>query len=352
MNDNRLVTVFFFVLLLVLLYFAYLIVSPFLRPIAWAAIWAVVVYPAHARLVRLLRGRAALSAIILTLLILFLVLAPAFRLAGFLAQEAVEFSKLARAFVEEERVQEWQGNAWVMELARLWDLASAHLSSFNIDAKKVTVEGIQKLSGFLVSQASAAVQNVFILPLHIVIWFFTFFFFLKDGKELCVRLRSLLPMSEAHQASLFDRVVDAVFAVVHGSVITAMVQGLLAGLGYWAVGLPFALLLGVATSFTALFPIGGATLVWLPSCGYLFLQGEYIKGVILLLWGIGIVSSIDNVLKPLLIGNRLRLPVLFLFFSILGGLGAFGVLGLILGPVIFALLAALLDLYIKEYVRS
>ncbi|MBI3060841.1 MAG: AI-2E family transporter [Deltaproteobacteria bacterium] len=339
MKETRLVTVFFFALLLVLLYFAYLIVSPFLRPIAWAAILAVVVYPAHMRLVRLLRGRATVSALIVTLFILFLVLAPALRLAGFLAEEAIEFSKLARSFVEEDRVKEWQ-------------LSSAHLESFNIDLKKVTLEGIQKTSGLLVSQATAVVQNVFTLPLHVIIWLFTFFFFLKDGKELCERVRSLLPMSEADQASLFDRIVNAVFAVVHGSIITAMVQGLLAGLGYWALGVPFALLLGVATSFTALFPIGGATLVWLPACGYLFLQGAYMKGAILLIWGIGIVSGIDNVLKPLLIGNRLRLPVLFLFFSILGGLAAFGILGLILGPVIFALLAALLDLYVKDYMKA
>ena len=352
MKETRLVTVFFFALLMVLLYFAYLIVSPFLRPIAWAAILAVVVYPAHMRLVRLLRGRATVSALIVTLFILFLVLAPALRLAGFLAEEAIEFSKLARSFVEEDRVKEWQGSPWVMELARLWDLSSAHLESFNIDLKKVTLEGIQKTSGLLVSQATAVVQNVFTLPLHVIIWLFTFFFFLKDGKELCERVRSLLPMSEADQASLFDRIVNAVFAVVHGSIITAMVQGLLAGLGYWALGVPFALLLGVATSFTALFPIGGATLIWLPACGYLFVQGAYMKGAILLIWGIGIVSGIDNVLKPLLIGNRLRLPVLFLFFSILGGLAAFGILGLILGPVIFALLAALLDLYVKEYMKA
>ncbi len=352
MKETRLVTVFFFALLLVLLYFAYLIISPFLSAISWAAIWAIVVYPAHARLARLLRGRAALSAVIFTLLILFLVLAPALRLAGFLAEEAIAFSRLARSFIEQEGIKEWQGNPWVMELVRLWDMASAHLESFNVDLKKVTLEGIQKVSGILVAQASAMVQNVFTLPLHVIIWLFTFFFFLKDGKELCEKIRSLLPMSEASQASLFDRVVDAVFAVVHGSIITAMVQGLLAGVGYWALGVPFALLLGVATSFTALFPIGGATLVWLPACGYLFLQGAYMKGVILLIWGIGIVSGIDNVLKPLLIGNRLRLPVLFLFFSILGGLGAFGILGLILGPVIFALLAALLDLYVKEYMKA
>lgn len=352
MKETRLVTIFFFALLLLLLYFAYLIVSPFLKAIAWAAILAIVVYPAHARLARLLKGRATVSALILTLIMVLIVLLPSFRLIGFLADEAMEFSKLARAFIEEDGVKAWQGKPWVMELMRLWEVGSDQLHSFNIDLKAITLEGIQKASGFLVSQATGQVQNVFTLALNIVIGLFTFFFFLRDGKQMSERIRSLLPMKEADQAGLFDRIVDAVSAVVHGSIITAMVQGLLAGAGYWALGLPFALLLGVATGFMALFPIGGAIIIWLPACGYLFLQGTYIKGILLLVWGAGIVSGIDNVLKPLLIGNRLRLPVLFLFFSILGGLGVFGILGLILGPVIFALLAALLDLYMKEYMKA
>ena len=131
-----------------------------------------------------------------------------------------------------------------------------------------------------------------------------------------------------------------------------MVQGLLAGLAYWVLGVPFAILLGVATAFAALLPIGGSTLISIPASIYLFLKGNYLYGVILLGWSLGIVGSIDNLLKPILIGSRLRLPTLFLFFSLLGGLSLFGALGLVLGPVLFALLAALLDLYMKEYANA
>ena len=116
--------------------------------------------------------------------------------------------------------------------------------------------------------------------------------------------------------------------------------------------MPFAILLGVATAFTALLPIGGSTLVWLPTAVYLYFQGPLWSALALFLWGALIVGTIDNVLKPLLIGSRLRIPILFLFFSILGGLRLFGVIGLILGPVLFALLLALLDLYMKEYVKA
>jgi predicted PurR-regulated permease PerM len=112
---------------------------------------------------------------------------------------------------------------------------------------------------------------------------------------------------------------------------------------------PFAVLWGVVTGFAALLPVGGSTLVSIPATIYLFLQGETIRAIVLLVWSLGIVGSVDNILKPLIIGNRLGLPVLFLFFGILGGLTLFGALGIVLGPVIFALLRALLDLYSREY---
>jgi predicted PurR-regulated permease PerM len=106
---------------------------------------------------------------------------------------------------------------------------------------------------------------------------------------------------------------------------------------------------GVATGFFALLPVGGSTLISVPLCIYLFLEGESVRAVALLIWSLAVVGTVDNILKPLLIGNRLGLPVLFLFFGILGGLALFGALGIILGPVLFALLRALLDLYVEEY---
>jgi predicted PurR-regulated permease PerM len=138
-------------------------------------------------------------------------------------------------------------------------------------------------------------------------------------------------------------------AVVHGCLVVAMIQGLLAGLAYWVSGVPYAVLWGVATAFVALLPVGGSTIVSIPASLYLFLQGQTAWGVFLLIWCIGVVGMVDNILKPMFIGTRLKLPMLFLFFGILGGLAVFGALGLILGPVLFALLAALLDLYVEEY---
>ena len=156
-------------------------------------------------------------------------------------------------------------------------------------------------------------------------------------------------MDREHQQRLFKNIVDSVLAVVHGSLVVAMVQGLLAGLAYWFLGVPYAVLWGVATAFVSLLPVGGSAIVSIPAAIYLFLQGETVRGIVLLVWCLGFVGTVDNILKPLLIGNRLGLPVLFLFFGILGGLALFGAVGIVLGPALFALLRALLDLYSEEY---
>ncbi|MBI4490262.1 MAG: AI-2E family transporter [Deltaproteobacteria bacterium] len=352
MNQNWLVTIFFFALLLVILYLSFLILSPFLKAFTWAAILAIIVYPAYAWLLKLLKDRATLAALIVTILITLLIVLPAFRIAGFLSQEAVDLARTVRALTNSDGIELWKGKPWVQDLLKLWDAISFELASFEIDLRKVVVQGAQLASGFLVSQVKEIAQDIFIFAVNLIIALFSFFFLLRDGSYFCDRIRRLLPMDPEHQAHLFENMVDSLFAVIHGCLIVAIVQGLLAGLAYWVLGVPFAILLAAATAFAALLPIGGSTLISIPASLYLFFQGAYVKGVILLAWSLGIVGTIDNLLKPLLIGNRLRLPVLFLFFSILGGLSLFGALGLILGPVLFALLAALLELYMKEYVKA
>lgn len=352
MNQHLLVTVFFFGLLLVILYAVFLILSPFLVPITWAAILAVVVYPLYGWLVRRLRGGPNLAAFIITILLTLVIVLPAIKLAGFLSQEAVELVNVVRNLANRPETELWKEKPWIKDLLGFWDWASINLAAFEIDLKEAAIQGAQVSSGFIVSHVKDIAQNVFVFTINIFVALLTFFFFLRDGKHFCERIRRLLPMDPQHQNRLFRNIVDSIYAVIHGCVVVAMVQGLLAGLAYWALGIPFSVLWGVATAFLALLPVGGSTLVSLPLSLYLFLQDSYLKGIILLAWSLGIVGTIDNFLKPVFIGSRLRLPVLFLFFSILGGLSLFGAVGLILGPVLFALLAALLDLYLDVYAKG
>lgn len=349
MNQTWLVTGFFFALLLLILYGAFLILSPFLKAITWAVILAILVYPLYAWLLRLLRGRATAAALIVIVLITVLVFVPGIQLASFLSDEAVLLVQSVSAILNAKDGSQWQSFPWVQTLISWWNRMSFQLGDFQIDWKDLLIQGAQSSSSFLVAQVKGIAQNVLLFSVNSVIALITLFFLLRDGADFVARVQRLLPMEREYQQRLFKNIVDAVLAVVHGSLLVAMVQGLLAGLAYWFLGVPFAVLWGVLTAFAALVPVGGTTLVTIPVSLYLFLQGNNVNGIIMLVWCLGVVLTVDNVLKPLFIGTRIKLPMLFLFFGILGGLAVFGALGLIIGPVLFALLAVLLDLYTEEY---
>jgi predicted PurR-regulated permease PerM len=348
-NKTWLATAFFFALLILILYGVFLILTPFLTAITWAVILAILVYPLYAWLLQRLRGRANLAAIIVIVVITLLVIAPGIELVRFLADETVSLVQAVRSLLDEEGKQEWLAKPWVQQVLGWWNMVSLGLVDFKINWKELFVQGAQSSSTFLVTQVKGIAQNVLSFTVNFIVALLTLFFFLRDGAEFLNRLQRLLPMDREHQERLLSNIVDAVTAVVHGSLVVAMVQGLLAGLAYWALAVPFSVLWGVATAFGALLPFGGSTLVTVPASIYLFLQGETVRGVILLVWALGVVGMVDNILKPLVIGNRLGVPVLFLFFGIFGGLALFGAVGIILGPALFALLRALLDLYSEEY---
>ena len=349
MNQTWLATAFFFALLILILYGAFLILTPFLTAITWAVILAILVYPLYAWLLQRLRGRANLAAIIVIVVITLIVIAPGVELVRFLADETVSLVQSVRSLLDEEGKQEWLAKPWVQQVLSWWNILSLGLVDFKINWKELLVQGAQSSSTVLVTQVKGIAQNVLAFTVNFIVALFALFFFLRDGADFLNRLQRLLPMDREHQERLLTNIVDAVTAVVHGSLVVAMVQGLLAGLAYWILGVPFAALWGVVTAFAALLPVGGTMMVTVPAAIYLFLQGETVRGIIMLVWALGVVGMVDNILKPLLIGNRLGVPVLFLFFGILGGLALFGAVGIILGPALFALLRALLDLYLEEY---
>ena len=354
MNRDWLVTGFFFVLLLVLLYGAFLILSPFLKALTWAAILAVLFYPAYDWLLRVFKGKATLAALTIIVLIALVIVLPGIQIVGFLAEEVVELVKSVGALTNTEGVETWKRHPWIQWLLGWWSMLGVELAKFKfeIDLRKLVIQGAQVSSGAVLSQLTGAAQNIFLFVANVLLVLFTLFFFLRDGAALCYRLRRLLPMDPEHQERLFTNIVNAVTAVVHGCLVVAMIQGFLAGLAYWVLGVPYAIVWGVATAFFALLPVGGSTIVTIPVTIYLFMQGDIIGGVLMAIWALGVVGGVDNVLKPIFIGTRLKLPMLLLFFGILGGLSVFGALGLILGPVLFALLAAFLDLYREEYAAT
>ena len=197
--------------------------------------------------------------------------------------------------------------------------------------------------------AGSAVPAAFINSLaglaQIAIALFTAFFLLRDLDHFREALRCLVPLPDADTQAVFKRVRDTVDASLRGRVLIALLQGALGGLMFWFLGLPVPVLWGAVMALFALVPMLGAFVVWLPAALFLLISGHPGKAVILVAWGGVVIGTADNFLYPILVGKDLRLHTLAIFFSVLGGVAVFGASGLVIGPVVFALADALIEIW-------
>ncbi len=352
MTRHQLFAVCFFAVLLVLLYQIAVIFSPFLLPVLWAAILAHITFPLHTRLTTLLKGRATASAWLLTLGIMALVVVPVVFLTLLLIQEAGIAYDAISAWVQSGGVRRLPAQLAHLPLGgRMQDFISRHMTSSR-DLETFLLQSSKALSGFVLDQVAGLAKNAFLLAANFLVMIVTLFFFFRDGRRLLDGLYQIIPLEDSHKAKIFSRLDQTITAVVKGIVITAIVQGLLAGIAYGVLDVPVPVFLLALTIILAPLPFGGTALVWGPVALYLLWMGPVWKGLAMLAWGAGVVTTVDNVLRPLLIGQGSKLPTLFLFFSILGGLAAYGMIGLFLGPILLAILLTAIQIYREEYLSE
>jgi predicted PurR-regulated permease PerM len=351
MRREHLFAAFFFLVFSYLLYQFYLILHFFVGPLSWAALLALVFHPLQRLLARLLRQRDGLAAFLLTTAVILVVIVPTIYLSARLASESAALYQEVKAFVEAGRLSALVEEVRASRVGRLWQRLVPELAARQIDLSALALKGSNVVSSFLVAQAPAAAANVLRFVGNFFFTTFALFFFFRDGERMVRAFRELIPMEEGHKDAILARLYDTLSAVVQGSLVTAAVQGLLAGTGIAIVGVPFAILLGVATALLSLVPFGGP-LVWLSVVLYLLAGGEYGRAGFLTGWGVLVVGSADNVIRPLIIGGRTQIPTVFLFFGILGGLQAYGFLGIFLGPALIAILVAFVRIYREEYATA
>jgi predicted PurR-regulated permease PerM len=211
----------------------------------------------------------------------------------------------------------------------------------------------QQIHGWLVSGAQALLQGLvavsgsFVLGtlnalVGLSIALFVLFFLLRDGDQMMATAVRLIPITPERRGQLVDHVAAVTRAVVFGSLLTALVQGVLVGIGFALVGLPSPVVFGAVAAVASLIPFVGTALVWVPAVGVLFLQGRWVAAIFLAAWSVAVVSSADNVVRPLFISGRAQISTLPVFLGLIGGLSAFGPIGLVVGPVVVALTLALL----------
>jgi len=347
MTRQQLFALFFFVVLIFLLYQFYLMFHVFLVPLTWAGMLALIFYPVQAKLTDLLRGRVGLASFLLTTVVILVVMVPTVLISILLANESAALYERTKEFLTSDEPQQ------VMERLQAYVPASLQsvLQTSSFDVASLAGTGANAVSAFLVSQVAGIAKNIASFLANFFLTTFALFFFFRDGARMVRWFRDVLPMEPAHKELLLTRFYDTVSAVVQGTLVTAAAQGLLAGIGYWVVGAPFSLIFGCATALMSLIPMG-PPVVWGGLAIYLAVTGSVGRAVILALWGALVVSAVDNFLKPLIIGNRTDIPTILLFFGILGGLQAYGFLGVFLAPAVIAILVAVVRIYREQYATA
>ncbi len=318
------------------------ILQPFIGPILWSVLLAFLLFPLNQALRRALRGRRAAAAILLTLGVILLLVGPALFLA-------VAFTRQAS-----DLFQRLQAAAGQLQMLRLSDLLRVPVIERIVDwagsVAPITAEQIQEwfvaaaktLLGSLVSMSGAFVVEALGTLVSLVVTLFLLFFFLRDGEEMIRTLQFLIPLDPGRQSRLVEHLSAVTRAVVFGSLLTALVQGTLVGLAFALVRLPSPVVFGALAAVAALVPLFGSALVWAPGAGVLAFQGRWGAAIFMAVWGLAAVSSADNFIRPLFISGRAQISTLPVFLGLAGGIGAFGPIGLVLGPVIVALVLALL----------
>ncbi len=348
MTRQHLFAAFFFAAFLFLLFQFYQMFSVFIAPLTWSALLAFIFHPLYTRLTRWLRGRASLAAFLFTTMVILAVMVPTVFLIILLANESAALYQTSTQFLNGPGLREAIARLRASTPARAWTLWTSILHQWNIDLADVAVKTTNVVSAFLVSQAAGILKNIAAFVVDFFLTTFALFFFFRDGARMVGGIRDLLPMEPAHKDIVLERLHETLSAVVQGTLITAAAQGALAGVGFAALGVPFAVFLGCAAAFASLLPFG-APIVWGIVAIYLGFTASIAKTIVLIVWGTLVVGTIDNFIRPLLIGGSTEIPTILLFFGILGGLQAYGFLGVFLAPVVIAILVAFVRIYREQY---
>lgn len=348
MSREHLFSAFFFLVFAALLYQVWVLFAGFLEAAAWAAILALVFYPAYQSLLDRIR-RPSLAAAAMTALIYGMVVLPALTLGGLAVQQSQKLYTTVQEAVESGEATEWLEEVrrhrlvqWVGRVTPGDLVRRADFPDLGLRASKSATE-------YLVGQLGGIARNVFSFLVSFFLMLVMLFFFFRDGERLYRSFRNLVPMEAENKDAIFTRFYETLSAVVQGMTVTAVVQGFLAGAAFAVLGVPFAALLAGASALASFVPIGGAALVWVPAMLWLLLQGSIGRAIALLVWGVAVISLADNLIRPIVIGNRTQIPTFFLFFGILGGLQAYGVLGVFVGPAILATIVVVFRIYREQY---
>jgi len=342
MKRETILSAFFLVLLGFVLYQVARILVPFFSALFWAAVLAFACYPLHDRVKRTRLGNNA-AAFLTTTAVLLVVLPATALVTVTLVGQASQLYRNARDYVEsgrlEETIEEARETEW-------FQLLEEHLVAGEIrdDPKPFAMKVVEGLGGFgsIAEFLARLGQNLVLFLANLVLMVALLFFFFRDGPKIHQFVYEATPIEKENKDVIFQRIEDTFTAVIRGQFVTSLVQGILAGILYWILGIPLPILFGFLTAAGSLIPVTGAASIWFPWAVYLVATGDTLRGIVLVVGGFLGISLADNFLKPVLIGERTRIPILLLFLGILGGLRVWGFTGVFLAPLLLSLMFVLI----------
>ncbi len=334
-SQKRLGAALFYGIVALLVYLAYLVFAPFLVALAWAAVLVVVSYPAYEWLAR--RWGPVTAAVAGTLGVTLILIVPTLLVMAAFVRQGVDA-------VQSIQLQVANGHfTWVNDF---WARVQQHFPEAGSDDLATSLRRYAGLAAeFVAARLGAIIRNAAVFFFHLSVTILAMFYLYRDGASMVERLRELLPFELAHRDRMLDDARNLIFASVTSSLVAAAAHGALGGLAFALTGIKAPIFWGVMMGFFSFVPLVGSALIWVPVSISLMAGGHPVRGIVLVLFCAVIVSSVDNVIRPWLISGRAQMGGLLVFISVLGGIAAFGLLGVVLGPIIVATTASLLELY-------
>jgi predicted PurR-regulated permease PerM len=342
-TSSQLTTVLSYGAILLLGYFAFLIVEPFLVPLAWSAVLAIFFYPLHEKLLRKLKPTGA--ALTSTLGVTLLLIVPAIVVLVFTAREALD----ATARLQSALAVHGQGPSEGLTLrAEEWVRLRLPESWRALDVSAPLQQAAERTATFLGAKFAGLLKNLVSFFVDLFILIFALFFMFRDGEAIVRGTKHLLPFDEDIQTDMVEESKELIFASVAVGLLVASIQGVLGGVSFALVGIPTPVFWGVLIAFFSLVPVVGSALIWVPAALWLGFTGHWGKALLVVVICGGVSTVADNIVRPMLLRNRTRLNELLLFIGVLGGLEAFGLLGLVAGPTIVAAAMGVFRVYMER----
>jgi predicted PurR-regulated permease PerM len=321
-------------------YLTYEIMSPFFNAIAWSIVISITFYPVFAFISRHVRIRAIASAMTV-ILILIVLIGPITYLTLVLIDEV----QIVASKINDANVGSLNLIVKRLHSSTLFEKMRAYSGAADLITEDVILENLKKIGKGLLSEFSLRIPNILAALIDFIFFLFTTFFLFKDGPGLLSKSKDYMPFNEVQKERIAKQIKDMIVSTVYGGVIVAIIQGILGGMAYAFVGIEAPVMWGMAMSVMSFVPLLGTFAIWGPTSLYFVIEHNYAQGIGLFLFGVFVISMVDNVLKPLIIGSRTKMPTIIILFSVLGGIKLFGVIGLIMGPLITAVFVSVFEIF-------